>query len=138
MRSPASSARDFEVDVDALTDNLRRGGSWNIYYTKVLTKIDLFRAGSDPFDEAEFARRRPLAVRRDGSEIVVKSAEDTVLRKLLWFRAGGEVSSKQWRDVVEVLRVSGAGMERGYLELWAKKLRIDDLLARADSEAEGI
>jgi hypothetical protein len=129
---------DFEVDVEALADHLRRGGSWNIYYTKVLTKIDLFRAGHDPFDESEFARRRRLPVRRDGSEIVVKSAEDTVLRKLLWFRAGGEVSSKQWRDVVEVLRVSGASMERGYLDQWAKTLRIDDLLRRADNEAAGV
>jgi hypothetical protein len=34
-----------------------------------------------------------------------------VLRKLLWFREGGEVSEKQWRDVVSVLRISGDTMD---------------------------
>jgi hypothetical protein len=69
---------------------------------------------------------------------MVKSAEDTVLRKLLWYREGGGVSERQWRDVAEVLRVSGATMERGYLDDWARRLGITDLLARASIESAAV
>jgi hypothetical protein len=61
----------------------------------------------------------------------VKSPEDTVLRKLLWYRAGGEESSKQWRDVVEVLRISGPVLDLPYMERWAVELGTADLLQRA-------
>jgi hypothetical protein len=70
-------------------------------------------------------------VRESGESIVVKAAEDTVLRKLLWFREGGGVSQKQWRDIVSVLRVSGSSMDRGYLASWAARLGIHDLLEQA-------
>jgi hypothetical protein len=38
---------------------------------------------------------------------------------------------KQWRDVVEVLRVSGPEMNPAYLDAWAPRLGVDALLARA-------
>ena len=66
--------------------------------------------------------------------MVVKSPEDTVLRKLLWYREGGGVSDRQWRDVVEVLRVSGGQMDPTYLTQWAARLKLTDLLDRAKGE----
>lgn len=36
------------------------------------------------------------------AEIDVASAEDTILRKLNWYRLGGEVSDRQWRDVAGI------------------------------------
>lgn len=65
----------------------------------------------------------------------MKTPEDTVLRKLLWFRAGGEVSDRQWRDVVRVLRVSRTQIDPAYLDDWAGRFRVRDLLARARAEA---
>lgn len=44
---------------------------------------------------ARFSRRRPVSVRSSGETLILKSPEDTVLRKLLWHRAGGEVSDRQ-------------------------------------------
>ena len=124
----------FEVDTDMLRDALLHGRSCNIFYLPVVMKVDLFGVGSTPFDASEFARRRPVAVR--GAEtLVLKSPEDTVLRKLLWYREGGFVSERQWRDVVEVLRVSGGDMTDGYLTEWARRLGLSDLLDRAKSEA---
>ncbi|WP_309894739.1 hypothetical protein [Archangium sp.] len=84
--------------------------------------------------QGEFSRRRALEL-RPGESIVVKSPEDTVLRKLLWFQEGGGVSDRQWRDIVQVLRVSGASMDVTYLEQWAERLDVADLLARARAEA---
>lgn len=122
---------DFEVDTDMLRDAVLHARSANAFYLPVVTKIDFFGRGYEPFDESEFSRRRPVVVRASGEAIVVKSAEDTVLRKLLWFREGGEVSEKQWRDIVSVLRISGASMDDAYLTSWASRLQLEALLQRA-------
>jgi hypothetical protein len=97
------------VDTDTLRDALLHGRSCNAFYLPVVMKVDLFGVGSTQFDEAEFSRRRRVVVRGTES-LVIKSPEDTVLGKVLWYREGGGVSERQWRDVVEVLRVSGPQM----------------------------
>jgi len=126
---------DFEVDQSMLCDALSRGGSANIFYLPMVTKVDIFGLGSAPYDEVEFARRRRVRVRSSGEELWLKSSEDTILRKLLWYREGGEVSEKQWRDVVGVLRIRGPQLEAAYLDAWAPRLGVEVLLARARSGA---
>lgn len=128
--------RDFEVDQAMLRDALSRGASANIFYLPMVTKIDIFGLGSTPYDEVEFARRRRVKVRTSGAELWIKSPEDTILRKLLWYREGGQVSDKQWRDVVEVLRIRGPELDPAYLDLWAGRLGVDALLARARIDAD--
>ena len=98
-------------------------------------KVDVFVAGGDEFDHDRIARRRPIHV-DPGSEAVlyVDTAEATVLRKLEWFRRGGESSERQWRDVVSVLRVRRAQVDGQYLRFWADRLGVTDLLDRAERE----
>jgi hypothetical protein len=74
-------------------------------------------------------------VRERGAELWVKSPEDTILRKLTWYRAGGEVSERQWRDVVAVMRVRGPDLEWAYLDVWAARLGLQALFARARADA---
>jgi hypothetical protein len=126
---------DFEVDVDMLRDALMNGTSSNIFYLPAVLKIDLFGVGHSSYDESEFYRRRAVKVRASGEELVLKSPEDTVLRKLLWYRAGGSISDRQWRDVVQVLRISGAAMDNEYLEQWANQLGLSELLRKARAES---
>jgi len=65
----------------------------------------------------------------------VDTAEHTVLRKLEWFRRGGETSERQWRDVVGVLRAQGRRIDREELTAWAGRLGVSDLLQRVLDEA---
>lgn len=125
---------DFEVDVESLSGEVRRSGSWNIFFLPLAMKVDLFMKKQGAFDASEFARRSPLVL-RGGDTLVVKTPEDTVLRKLLWFRAGGEVSTTQWRDIVQVLRLSGPRMQDDYLSTWAEQLGVSALLERARTDA---
>jgi hypothetical protein len=131
----AALGGDFEVDVEMLREALLHGGSCNVFFLPSLMKVDLFAVGPSPFDEIEFTRRRRVQVRASGETLVLKTPEDSVLRKLLWYRAGGEVSERQWRDVVEVLRVSGGSMDQGYLASWASRLGLAALVARARAES---
>ena len=71
----------------------------------------------------------------DGTTVYVKSPEDTILRKLLWYRMGGEVSDRQWSDILGVLQVQGGRLDREYLAKWAAQLRVDDLLAQIPPNA---
>ena len=57
-----------------------------------------------------------------------------ILAKLEWFRGGGEVSERQWTDVLGILR-AGRGLDKAYLQRGATELGVADLLARALGEA---
>jgi hypothetical protein len=80
---------EFEVDRDMVRDAVMHGRSANIFYLPLVLKIDLFGHAHGPFDDSEFSRRRAIEV-REGRILFVKSPEDTILRKMLWFRQGGE------------------------------------------------
>ncbi len=97
-------------------------------------KIDLFILRPAPFDQSEFGRRRRIEL-DPGHSLWIKSPEDSILRKLLWFRDAGGQTERQWRDVVEILRVSGPVLEDAYLDAWAPKLGLEALLAKARDEA---
>lgn len=95
-----------------------------------MTRVDLFMVKDGEYDAEEFFRRRSYEV-APGQRLVLKSPEDSVLRKLLGFQAGGESSSQQFRDVVEVLRVQRGALNEPYLDIWARKLGLEPLLSRA-------
>ena len=125
---------EYSVDVDARADAVRSNWSWNIFHLESGIKIDLMMRQATPYDLTAFARRRRFKIDVD-CEPFLKSVEDSILKKLQWYRDGGEQSSTQWRDVVELLRVNRGELEESYLDAWATDLRVGDLLARARQEA---
>jgi hypothetical protein len=122
------------VDEGAMRHAIEETDSWNIIYLPTVTKIDLFICRAGAFDQSEFSRRQRVEI-REGRTIFIKSPEDTVLRKLLWFLEGDGVSDRQWRDLVQVLRHSARSMDDSYLDSWAERLALRDLLAKARGEA---
>jgi len=54
---------------------------------------------------------------------------------LEWYRLGGEVSERQWRDVQGILKVQAGNLDLEYLREWAKELKVSDLLKRALTES---
>lgn len=126
---------DFEVDGDMLRVALLRATCANVFYLPAFTKVDLFGVGAEPFDESEFSRRRHLEARA-GLWLWVKSPEDSILRKLLWYRAGGQVADSQLRDVRGIFRVSGQSLDQQYLRSWAERLGLEALLAQVIAGAE--
>ena len=96
-------------------------------------KIDVILLRDRPFSRGELARAVDMPL-PSGRMVKVASAEDTLLAKLEWFRKGGEVSERQWRDVRGILKAQRATLAIDYLHEWAAKLQVDDLLARALDE----
>jgi hypothetical protein len=91
---------------------------------------------SEADTESQFARRQKKSVGQTAPlELFFASAEDTVLAKLDWYRQGGCVSDRQWRDVLGVLKVQAGALDHLYLAHWAGELGVTQLLHRALDEA---
>lgn len=126
----------FYADVEMMRDAVRGGGSFNLIHLETMFKVDVFVAGRRPFDRAQLERRQAHSLGEDPERhLYVTSAEDVVLAKLAWYRSGGEVSERQWRDVIGVLRVQGERLDRDYTARMAADLGVSDLLERALGEA---
>lgn len=123
---------EFYLDADRMRQAIRRGSSFNLVHLATGFKIDIFVAGSAAFDRSELSRSAPQRLTEDTPrDVLVKSPEDTLLRKLQWYRLGGETSDRQWTDILGIVRTQGDRLDLGYLRHWAGTLEVDDLLERA-------
>ncbi len=106
--------------------------SFNIIHEAASFKVDLFVLGTGRLDTAQIDRRVRFELQTDPpASLWVTSPEDQVLRKLEWFRHGGGVSDKQWRDVVAILRANEGRLDLVYLQGQANALDLNDLLDQA-------
>jgi hypothetical protein len=125
----AALQKDFYLDETALRRAVAELSSANLIHHETSIKIDLFVAGGTPLDRQQLARR--LRVEIGGRTFHVHPPEDILLQKLRWYRKGGEVSDRQWRDVIGIVRVQGTRLDRAYLVKHATTLGVTDLLERA-------
>ena len=129
----AELAGEFYADAGLIRDAFARGRAANLIHLRTAWKFDLFPLKKDEYSRAEFDRRAFREVRPDGGEAIecaVASAEDTILRKLEWYRAGGQASERQWNDLCGVCRTVGKSLDVGYLQSWAGTLGVADLLTK--------
>ncbi|MDA9981787.1 hypothetical protein N9H39_03430 [Gammaproteobacteria bacterium] len=127
---------EFYVSEDAVLEAVRRHASFNIVHLESVQKVDLFVLGDGLLDRRQLEGRVRVLVREDPPyELWIGSAEDQILRKLSWYRAGGEVSDRQWRDVVGILSVQRGRLDLETLQAVASDLDLAGLLARALAEA---
>ena len=126
----------FYADLEAIRAAIASFRSFNVIHLDSMLKVDVFVASTAPFHLTQMRRRVLQATAPDGkTTFYVASAEDTVLAKLQWYRDGGGVSDRQWNDVLGVLKVQGAILDRAHLEEWARELGLTDLLRRALDDA---
>lgn len=128
----ADLAADFYVDADAVREAIRRGASFNAIHLETMFKVDVFVMTGAPLLRLEMDRRQLLPVWPDlPDQAWFASPEDTVISKLAWYRKGGEVSERQWLDVVGVLRIQGDRLDLAYVRRWAATVGVLDLAERA-------
>ena len=126
----SSLSSEFYIDAKALARAVRTRSSANLIHQTSQIKVDLFVAGGTPLDAQQIARRVAVDV-GDGRILHVHPPEDILLQKLHWYRRGGDVSDRQWRDIAGIVRVQGDRLDRQYLRANAVVIDVADLLERA-------
>jgi len=125
---------DFYVAEESLYRAVETKGTANAIHHDTNLKVDFFVAGGTPLDEQQLSRRQRVEV-RPGQVLFIHPPEDVLLQKLRWYRIGGAVSDRQWRDVLGIIRAQGRRLDRVYLTANAPVLGVDRELTRALSEA---
>lgn len=132
----ASLQNEFFIDEEMMAESIQRNSSFNIIHRETMFKVDVFIPRPRPFHQSQLARAQKQTFSTD-PEVSARfsSAEDTILSKLEWYRLGGEVSERQWRDVLGVLKTRAGALDLDYLRKWAKELKVSDLLEQALAES---
>ena len=126
----------FYVAPERVEDAVRRRTSFNLIHLKTMIKVDLFVFSETPLARQEMERRQILPIPGvPAAQLQIASPEDTILQKLLWYQKGGGVSERQWNDILGVIKVQGRALDLGYLEEWAERSGVHDLLARAFTDS---
>jgi len=127
----------YYIDADMILDAINRQSCFNLIHLETMLKVDVFVLKNEPYHHITLQRRRKdtLDENQDPTEFYFASAEDIILSKLDWYRMSDGVSDRQWNDVLGVLKVQKQLLDIAYLEHWAAKLQLADLLQRAFDEA---
>lgn len=127
---------EFFLDEEMIANATAQGTSFNIIHRNTMFKVDVFIPSSDPFQQSQFerAQQQSFSLERERSANFA-SPEDIILSKLAWYRSGGEVSERQWRDILGVIKTRSVDLDNEYLMKWAHELKVHELLARALGEA---
>jgi hypothetical protein len=121
-------AGDCYVEREAVADAIATRGMFNVIHNEWIIKGDFVVRKDDEYHRAEFDRRR--TVDAGGVSLSVVAPEDLVLSKLVWARETD--SELQRRDVQELL-AADVSLDREYLDAWAEKLGVGQLLRELEA-----
>ncbi len=129
--------KHYYVDEERVQDAVRRRSSFNAIHLSTMLKVDVFILKARSYDQVAFGRSRKdtIVESENARRFALASPEDLILNKLEWYRQGGEVSERQWRDVVGIFKVQRQELDAEYLRRWAADLGLEELLQRAGREA---
>lgn len=123
------ASAEFYVPHD-LAGVIADAGSFNLLHHSGL-KIDVFVQTDDLLDRLQMDRRMRMPGTDPPAVVWVTSPDVIVLRKLVWYRMGGCVSDRPWKDLVSVLAAQAGHLDAVEMEQLAARLGIGDLLSLA-------
>lgn len=122
---------EFYVAEESITSAISRRSSFNIIDYATGFKIDIFIPKDREFDRQQLANRVLVVVPTLKDKAYFASPEDTVLAKLEWYKAGNEISDRQWLDILGVIKLQAGKLNIEYMREMANSLGVLDLLERA-------
>lgn len=134
LRAMVTSLEEhFHVLMSDAVAALRERDGFNAIHIESAIKVDFFFARDD-LSREQLTRREQVTI--GGNRVAIYKVEDIIVRKLLWYQMGNQVSERQLRDVVRMLQVSTLAIDHRLLSSIAAKAGVSDLLERAIARAE--
>jgi len=129
--------QEYYIDEQMIMEAIRRSASFNLIHLETMIKIDVFIKKKDDYNELSFERKRrdTLVDGDEESDFYFASPEDIILNKLQWYKAGDQVSERQWLDIIGVIKVQNDSLNTAYLKQWAEILELFSLLKKAFADA---
>jgi hypothetical protein len=115
---------DYYIPHDRIRDAISRNRMFNILNQKTIIKVDCVVRKNEEFQKEEFSRRKRINY-AGYFDVWIIGKEDLILSKLNW--AKNTKSEMQMRDVASILR---NGYDENYVQTWAEKLGVKDLLSK--------
>ena len=91
---------------------------------------------TDEFDRLGVPYRVVGSVASSHLGVMRATADVDVVAALEWFRAGDEVSDRQWNDILGIIRAQRDALDLEYARRWAFEIGVLDLLERAVKEGQ--
>lgn len=130
--------KDWYMEEASVQNAIRNRSCFNLIHLGSAMKVDIFVPKLRRFEGGQFSRALRIPVAEGSTiKIPVCPAEDIVLAKLEWYRAGGELSDRQWGDILSVLRVNAKNLDFEGMRERAIELAVSDLLASALTQVGG-
>ncbi len=125
----------YYLSEDSIKEAIKYKSMFNLLDTKEGDKADFWILTERPFDKSRFERRYEENV--FGFKMKVSRPEDTILAKLLWAKLSGG-SEKQFTDALRIYEIQYGNLDLDYIEEWANRLQVSELLQRLKTDANPI
>lgn len=116
--------KEFLVQPEQISTAFSITGIFNILHLPTALKLDFWVLKNDAFDKTRFFRR--LKKRILNQDMYLASAEDTILKKLLWYKEAK--IEKHLIDAAFVYQIQKDNLDKRYLTSWVKKHKTTKLL----------
>ena len=123
--------KDWYADAEMMRSAILAGRAFNVIHMRLAYKVDVFPV-TDEFHMQQLERASVIPVGEAKIPCVV--TEDILLFKLRWYRDGGSVSRHQFDDAVNLIGTN-VSLDLAYLQHWAARLGVTDLLEKAQADA---
>ncbi len=125
----------FYVRESGIKEAIINQTSFNLIHFDTNEKIDIFILKNNPLSQQEMKRRTLQKVEENEKYLYLATPEDTIIKKLIWYREGNQISDRQWRDILGVLKTQTSQLDFNYLHYWSKEENLSNLLNKALEES---
>lgn len=115
---------DFFLNEDSVRQAVTTHFQFNVLHPTSGNKVDFMLPRTDEWGRIQLERRQKIQL-LPGCDGFAARPEDVILGKLWYYAEGG--SEKHLRDIISMLRINAADIDREYIFLWASQLGVAEV-----------